>query len=85
MSDPECEFPLIVHRASNRYECIDGDCSLGIEDHIEHIPCQWSWPYAQGRTHAGRRFPNDRCAQCRHIRRSGHPEIDLIVETQANG
>jgi hypothetical protein len=85
MSLQACAFPLVVHSQSDYFECTDSDCTLDRDSHSVHPPCQWSWPYAHGRVHAGQAFPRVRCSQCRHIRRAGHPDVDLAAEMQANG
>lgn len=85
MSEQLCEFPLIIHGRFGHYECTDSTCSVRPEGHSNRLPCQWSWPYAHGRVHAGQPFPKKRCNHCRHIRRAGHPDIELTEEQRASG
>lgn len=85
MTTELCDLPLVVHRRWGHFECTDPTCSVGIEGHGQRVPCQWSWPYAHGRAYMGHPFPNERCAHCRHIRRAGRPEIEVIVEMRASG
>jgi hypothetical protein len=85
MTTELCDLPLIVHRQSGIFECADSGCSAGLEGHSQQVPCQWSWPYAHGRAYLGRPFPHTRCTQCRHIRRAGRPEIEIISEMRESG
>ena len=80
---PVCTNPLIVHsvwapnehgserRRVDTFECPDPGCSALAADHLNRLPCAWSWRLAHGRVGAGKAFPQRRCAACHHIARSG--------------
>ena len=85
MSNDSCRLPVIIHGRSGHYEYTDPTCTVDIDGHTQRIPCQWSWPYAHGRARGGQPFPSKRLSHCRHIRRSGQPEINPGQLQEASG
>jgi hypothetical protein len=72
-----CQSPAVIHPGTPLWECVDSTCELPREEHHEWLPCRWAWPYAHGRVYGGTPFPKGLCPQCRHIRRAGHPKVEL--------